>query len=388
MSDYQSYSTFPQQDTAQTPNSTSTPPELPPQQPQFRQPQFQQPQQAYSQPMPPAPSPVHPFHWLGGCAGCGCVGFAALFLLVILGVIGLVIQAGKMFDEDTTAKRVFVSGNEDATDTTPRVAILKIEETISETEGFINDQIKDVMKDDSVKAIVLRMDTPGGTVSASDLFYHKLTKLREEKKIPIVVSMGGMCASGGYYIAMSVGTENKDVIFAEPTTWTGSIGVILSAYNLAKLAEKVGIEENSLKSHELKGMGGLFRPMTDQERQILQALVDDAFGRFKEVVYSGRKVYADDHAKLDAIATGQVYTTSTALENGLVDKQGYLTDAVKRALELAGLNEKDTEVYTYKKLETLGSLLSATHEKMDENMTTTVQDLLSPRACYLWTVGQ
>ena len=319
---------------------------------------------------------------LGCSLGCGGLLIAFFLIGMLFAGVGAITQAIEKSNEVT---RVYVAGESSAA---KRIAILQIHETLEDTDGFINDQIEDILLDDTVQAVILRMDTPGGTVSASDFFYNKLTKLREKRNIPILVSMGGVCASGGYYISMAVGKEAENVIFAEPTTWTGSIGVILSHYNLSKLAEKIGLEESAIRSHELKGMGGLFRPLTDQERTILQELVDDAFQRFQEVVHSGRKKFHDNPAALSELATGQVFTTSQALENGLIDKQGYLEDVIDRALEMTGLTREDAEIYTYEATPTLASLLSSTSEKMDENAVTTLQDALSPRACYLWTVGQ
>lgn len=308
-----------------------------------------------------------------GCLGCG--GMLFPFLLLVMLVVA--------FEYEVPVTRKFVSGEENAKS---KVAVIRIEDTIASNDGFINDQIENAFGDDNVKAVVLRIDSPGGTVSASDYYYDKITKLRKERDIPVVVSMGGVCASGGYYIAMSVGNKAEDVIFAEPTTWTGSIGVIIPHYDLSGLAEDWGITPDNIKSHELKGMGGMLKPLSDKERSILQSLVDAAFLRFKEVVYSGRKVYDEDHSKLDPIATGQVFTTGDAIQNGLVDRQGYLEDAVQRALELANLDESTTEVFTYKDMETFSALLQSAHSRMEENQVDVLKKSLTPRACYLWSV--
>lgn len=268
----------------------------------------------------------------------------------------------------------------------PKVAVITVDGAIMSTDDFINDQIEDVLDDETVKAVVLRMDTPGGSVSASDYYYNKLTKLRKERKIPIVVSMGGVCASGGYYMAMACGTENEGVLFAEPTTWTGSIGVIISSYDFSGLAAKIGVKEDSIKSHELKGMGSLTRPFTEKEREILQALVDDAFGRFQNVIYTGRKCFAENHDALIPLATGQVYTTRDALDFGLVDREGYLEDAIDRALELAKLDKKTTQVYRYSETTTLSDILTASEAKIGEKPEQLLRQLAVPRAYYLWGI--
>ena len=125
--------------------------------------------------------------------------------------------------------------------------------------------------------------------------------------------MGGIAASGGYYVSMAVG-DTPDTIFAEPTTWTGSIGVIIPHYNLADLMDDWGIKEDTIASHRLKTMGSLAKPMTEEERKIFQGLVDDSFGRFKEIIRDGRPKFRKDPAALDKLATGQVFTAEQALK--------------------------------------------------------------------------
>jgi protease-4 len=187
-------------------------------------------------------------------------------------------------------------------------------------------------------------------VTSSDYIYHHLRKLAEERKLPIVVSMGGICASGGYYIAMSVG-DQKDTIFAEPTTWTGSIGVIIPHYNVGDLLANWDIKDDSVTSGPLKAMGSPTRKLTpemaQEEHRVLQELVDQSFGEFKEIVTASRPQLAKDADKLAAATTGQVFTAQQALELGLVDKLGFLEDAVDRAIQLANLNAKDVRVVKY-----------------------------------------
>ncbi|MDO4585457.1 MAG: signal peptide peptidase SppA [Planctomycetia bacterium] len=324
----------------------------------------------------PIPPPLPIYQNRTGCFRSSCLGCGTMLVLFFLFCCGLAVLPSL----EVPLTRKHVAGVPNAAS---KIAILQIEDTILSNKGFINDQIEDVLKDPTVGAVVLRIDSPGGTVSASDYYYHKLRRLREERDIPIVVSMGGVCASGGYYIAMSVGNSTPNVLFAEPTTWTGSIGVILSHYDLSELAENIGIEENSIKSHELKGMGSLLKPMTEREREIFQTLVNDSFARFKEVVCSGRATFAEDKAKLDAIATGQVFSTREALTNGLVDSEGYLEDAVKRAMELMGADEFSVEVYRYESRETFLKLLSGVHAQESANPIETLRKWTVPQAYYL-----
>ncbi|MDO4570132.1 MAG: signal peptide peptidase SppA [Planctomycetia bacterium] len=330
-------------------------------------------------PYPPYPPPR--CSWLPPFMGClGCSTLLGLFLLPFF-IIAIVASVGTI--SDSVATRKILSGPKIVSSDVSKIAIIRVEGTIMSNTGFINDQIEDVMKDDSVRAIVLRIDSPGGSVSASDYYYNKLTRLRKKKSIPIVVSMGGVCASGGYYVAMSVGNEEKDVLFAEPTTWTGSIGVIISHYDLSQLAEKWGVREDSIKSHELKGMGSLARPLSDQEREILQSLVYDAFERFREVVYSGRSCFDQNHSALDPLATGQVFTTDYALQSGLVDKEGYLEEAVERAKTLAGTGD-NVQIFTYKESDSLSALFSSAQSRMEQNTLDTLRTLATPHAYYLY----
>lgn len=332
-------------------------------------------------PPPLTVSNVPPAPRSGFKSGCACGCGTSLLILFLLLCIGLAQQSSST----STANRIVLSGPASAFGgDCSKVAVIQINETIMETDGFINDQIEDIKEDPTVKAIVLRMDTPGGSVSASDYFYHKLTELRKKTSMPIVVSMGSVCASGGYYISMCCGNENEGVLFAEPTTWTGSIGVIISKYDLSDLAQKVGVKEDSIKSHELKGMGSMLRPMTEQEQTIFQALVDDAFGRFREVVYSGRKKFNDDHDALTPLATGQVFTTKDALESGLIDREGYLEDAVNRAIEMAKLDREKTQVFTYTAKASLVDLVLSSQEKLKKTEVKEIQEMASPKALYLW----
>ncbi len=316
-------------------------------------------------------------HSFLGCSGC----FFPFILLIALGII-----CNQSFNNPLN--RELISGPNDSYTENhyDKIAVINIKETIMDDSGFIHEQIKDASNDKTIKAIVLRMDTPGGSVSTSDYFFHRLTKLRKETGIPIVVSMGGICASGGYYVSMACGTENENVLFAEPTAWTGSIGVIISHYDLSELVAKAGIKEDSIKSHELKGMGSIAKPLTEQERALFQELVNDAFKRFKEVVYQGRKNFADNPEALDKLATGQVFTTKEALEFGLIDQEGYLEDAINRAMELANLDKNKTQVFSYTKSTSIADLMTAASVKMQQTPTESVRSMLAPRAYYLWQV--
>jgi len=231
-----------------------------------------------------------------------------------------------------------------------KVAIMSVTGAIMGGEGFARAQLDRIADDESVKAIVLRVDSPGGTVSGSDEIHYRLAKLAKDRDLPVVVSMGGLAASGGYYVAMANGGRD-DVIFAEPATLTGSIGVIIPHFDLSQLVKKFDVKDDSITSGPLKEM---LSPTKDRspelaakERKILQSLVDDMFARFKEIVSAGRPKL--DAAAVDAAATGQIFTAKQALDAGLVDRIGFLEDAVDRAVELAKLTPDTARVVKYSK---------------------------------------
>lgn len=264
-----------------------------------------------------------------------------------------------------------------------KIALLEISGAIMDGES-VKRVIDAIERDDKVKALVLRVDSPGGTVTASDYIYHHLSQLTEKKKIPMVVSMGGIAASGGYYVAMAAG-HRPGVIFAEPTTWTGSIGVIIPHYNFAGFLEEHKITEDSIKSHPLKAIGSFTRPMSEQERKILQGLVDDSFVRFKEIVKSGRAEFAEHPEKLDDVATGQVYSADQAKEKGLVDEIGYIEEAIERAVELAGVDKDKAKVVKFQHEVGFLDLLSGAEVNTQPLGLSQLLDLTAPRAYYMCT---
>ncbi len=310
--------------------------------------------------------------------------FLSLFMLIFIGSLFMnFMMAGLVasFMGEGRVQEKFFSHDAFAKD---KVAIIPIEGVIMETEdGFVKRAIDAAMKDENVKGVVLRVDSPGGSVTGSDFIYHHLRKLAEDRNIPIVVSMGGIAASGGYYVSMAVGDE-PNTIFAEPTGWTGSIGVIMPHYDISGLLSKYDIVDDSVPSHPLKEMGSITKPMTAEERKIIKALVDDSFTRFKDVVKDGRPKFKKDPSALDKLATGQVYTADQAAKNGLIDKLGFVEDAVDRAIELARLDKKKVRVVRYKPEQSLSSMLlgSETRSSMGSELKALL-DMTTPRAYYL-----
>lgn len=338
-------------------------------------------------PVSPPPQPII-IHQSGSlfwriAAGIGWLGLFLAGLIVISQWIGF----AEYFDTTHGIEEKYFAGSKSASD---KIAIISIEGVIMEGDGFVKQQIDRIREDSNVKAIVVRVDSPGGTVTGSDFIYHHLKKLKAEKKVPLVVSMGSMAASGGYYVSMAV-EDQENAIFAEPTTTTGSIGVIIPHYNFAELMKEHGVVDDSIASHERKQMLSMTREISPEHRAIIQSYVDESFGRFKEIVKSGRPIFRKDGDALDQLATGEIFSADQALKHGLVDKIGFIEEAVDRALELAKLQKDDVRIVKYKKpASLLGSLGSAeASEKMQQlNQLSNVAALLelsTPRAYYLFS---
>jgi protease-4 len=271
---------------------------------------------------------------------------------------------------------------------TKKIAIIEVSGAIYGGEdSFAIKQIQRVRDDPEVVGIVLRVDSPGGTVTGSDYIYHHLRDLVERRKLPIVVSMGSVCASGGYYISMACGNQSN-VIFAEPSTWTGSIGVIIPHFDVSSGMAKLGITEDSIASGPLKKMGTPTRKMSETERKIMQTLVDETFNDFKEIVANGRAKFKADRAALDKVATGQIFTAKQAQANGLVDRIGFVEDAIARATELAGETKESVRCVKYEKPPSIiGGLLGAESQAQSRSAfdLSALIDVATPRAYYLWS---
>jgi protease-4 len=267
-----------------------------------------------------------------------------------------------------------------------KIAIITISGVIMDGEGFVKNQIDKVMEDKKVKAIVVRVDSPGGTVSGSDFLFHHLKRLRDEKQIPLVVSMGGMAASGGYYVSMAVG-DKPDTIFAEPTCSTGSIGVMIPHYDISGLMKEYGVKDDSLATHPRKLMLSMTREMTSEERELIQSHITDMFDRFKAVVKEGRPHFKENPDELDKLATGEIFTSEKALANKLIDKIGFQEEAIDRALELASLQKSKTKVVKFKRPVTVydGLGLGQAPRGAASFDLSALLDLSAPRAWFLST---
>jgi protease IV len=202
-------------------------------------------------------------------------------------------------------------------------------------------------KDGSVKAVVIRVNSPGGTVNASDVMYREIKHFRESTGKPVVISMGDVAASGGYYIACA-----GDEIIASPTTVTGSIGVIIQTINVSEGLGKIGVRMEALTSGPNKAMGTPFEPMSPEHRKLLQGLVDEFYANFKSIVVQNRRTLSPND--LNWITDGRVITGKHAAEVGLVDSTGDLRDAFEAAKRRADLKSAKLVKY-HRSVEYVGS---------------------------------
>jgi protease-4 len=220
-----------------------------------------------------------------------------------------------------------------------RIALIRIEGPILDSKATVG-ELEQFGEDPLVKAIVLRIDSPGGGVAASQEIYNAVQRVRTSNQKTIVASMGTVAASGGYYIAVA-----SDRILANPGSLTGSIGVIMQLANFEELMEKVGVKNTTIKSGRYKDVGSPFREMTAEERQYLQSVMDDAHRQFIEAVADGRSL---DIADVEVLADGRIFTGQQAKDVLLVDELGDLHQAIKLAADMSGMKASPHVVETQK----------------------------------------
>ncbi|MDI6809520.1 MAG: signal peptide peptidase SppA [Candidatus Eisenbacteria bacterium] len=212
-----------------------------------------------------------------------------------------------------------------------RVGLVELYGTIDGEASSVVSQLERHKEDRSVKAVVIRIDSPGGGVAASQEIYEQVGKVRKAGK-PVVISMAGVAASGGYYVSCGA-----DSIVANPGTLTGSIGVIMSYATGQELLKKLGLRFEVVKSGKFKDTGAIYRSPTPEERKYLVGIMDDVYDQFVDAVATGRKL---ERMKVLSIADGRVFTGRQALSLGLVDKMGDLDDAIRVAGRMAGIKGK------------------------------------------------
>jgi protease IV len=241
----------------------------------------------------------------------------AAALLVYLGVAGVFVISLGGLSRGEGAPALFG----------PRVAIVELEGVIIEVDDIVR-ELKAHRENPTVRAVVLRINSPGGVVAPTQELHDAVLRLRQAGK-PVVASLGAVAASGGYYVAVAC-----DQIYANPGTLTGSIGVIMQLANLEQLMKKVGVDYVVVKAGQFKDIGNVARPMTADERRVMQALLDDVHGQFIGAVVAGRKLAKEEVGRF---ADGRVFSGLQAKELRMVDALGGLEEAVLAAGKLAGI---------------------------------------------------
>jgi len=251
--------------------------------------------------------------------------------------------------------------------------------------SLLKEKLDRAARDSRVRAVVVRINSPGGSVTASDLMYDELRRFREQSGKPVVASLLDVGASGGYYVACAA-----DRIYAHPTTVTGSIGVIMLAPELTGTMELLGVRMHTFKSGDMKDAGSMFREMNDQDRAMFAGLVQKMYARFLEVVRRGRPGLSEE--RLRELADGRVFLAPEAKELGLIDEIGTLEDAVGAAKAAAGLADQKVLVVQYARpLEHRPNFYARTDQPAQVNLVNLeLPEWLagpSPQFLYLWAPG-
>jgi protease-4 len=335
---------------------------------------------------PPAPAPRR-------SSAAGCVAIAAgvgLAFSLLLNFVLIGAKAGSGLQEGPSSlheKAIEGEGDD-------KVVEIDVEGVIAEhaDAGFlgvssgeslpkrIKDQLEKAEKDTDVKAVILAVNSPGGTVTASDEIWNYLVQFRDSSKKPLLVHQGALAASGGYYISAAA-----DEIVCEPTTITGSIGVIMEGMNFSKFMTDHGVADMTIKSGPNKDLGSPFKPINDEHVKILQGMVDDMYERFTHVVAEGI-VHRTKKASLEQVlpdvkklADGRIYTANQALELKLVDKIGYMEDTLAEARRLANIPKAKLVRYTKQP-----SLMDVLSGNVETKLSISLDDFRSPRLLMLW----
>ncbi len=251
--------------------------------------------------------------------------------LIIIGVILGVFLLSIFFLSRFGEEKAFTLGD--------KIAVVDIKGVITSSRGIV-EQIERLKENNDVKAIILRINSPGGGVGPSQEIYREVLRAKEKKKI--IASMESVAASGGYYVACA-----SDVIVANPGTITGSIGVVMEFSNVEDLLKKIGLRSYVIKSGKHKDIGSPLRNMTSEEKAILQGVIDSVHNQFVRAVAEGRDM---EEGKVRQIADGRIFSGEQAKELGLVDRLGSLQDAIEIAAEMIGIEGKPVVIYPKRKL--------------------------------------
>lgn len=255
-----------------------------------------------------------------------------LFLLTVSLLSGCFINIS-LWPEEQPLKEQLIEGTGK-----PKILLISLAGTITEDGrdsmvALIKEMLQMAERDRDIRGLVLRIDSPGGTVNASDVIYHEIKRFKGKKNIPVFASIDGIGASGAYYVAMA-----SDKVYATPSSITGSIGVIAMKFNAENLMTKIGIQHEVVKSGDKKDFWSPFRPSTPEEKEIFQKIIDELYGRFLKVIQEnrGESLPVED---LRRLADGRVYTAEQALKEKLIDAIGYMDDVIEGLKENLGLKE-------------------------------------------------
>jgi len=283
-------------------------------------------------PMPPfLPPPRRRGRW---------VLITLLIIALVVSVVINMVQIGiAVVGASAEVRQTVISG-----EGSDKIAVVPIDGLIDDGSNQTFDTVlKDVEKDSAVRALVVEIDTPGGSASASDEMYHRLDRFKTDKHIPVVIAMRGMATSGGYYVSCA-----GDYIFAEPGCLTGNIGVLFPRFNLSQMINRWGAFESTLTAtvpgHSYKNAGSMFEPQNPADETYLQGLVNGTFAQFKLVVETGRKGKLSDNE--GDIFSGKAFIAADALTRGLIDQVGYPDAAYDYAAHLAGISSRSVVKYT------------------------------------------
>lgn len=278
----------------------------------------------------------------------------------------------------------FISGTGDN-----KILIIDISGIISEKErsgkfglssepnlvSRIKEELEKASHDPQIKAVILKINSPGGTVTASDIIHNEMIKFREMTGVKIIAAMMDIAASGGYYVASAA-----DKIIAHPTTITGSIGVIVINLKIFELMNKIGIKNETIKSGSKKDLLSPFRPLTEEERKIMQGVIDTLYDQFVMVVAKGRDGLNTEQVK--KIADGRIYTAIEALKLNLIDRIGYIDDAIEMAKKEANLT--DAKVVRYNRPFTYKTNIYSTSPNIPIFNIGDILNQLTPKFMYIW----
>jgi protease-4 len=303
-----------------------------------------------------------------------CLALLAVWLMLAAGCVTVKVS---LFEEPAPLKEKTISGYG-----RDKILLMEVSGVILEgphrllglmkgvtSPSRIKEELEKAAQDDRIKAVVLKINSPGGTVSAADVILHELKAFKASRGVPVVVCFQGLAASGGYYLGQA-----GDTIIAYPTCITGSIGVIAMKFNFRGLMDKVGVDDDLVKSGKWKDFWSPFRPASPQEKEMMQQIIDDFYRRFVDVVAQGRHLSLKQTRE---VADGRIFTASQARDLGLVDQLGYLDDALELARVKAGL-EAGARVITYHRP---GSYKPTIYSMMPD------LDMVGPQFLYLWWGG-